>query len=132
MSGTSVDIEEFNIQKVTSFYSGFSGICLVTGTFLNVLVIWLVCTQSRSLLASFKTVMVQHCVFELVSLFAAVLVQPLFNFVRGRFAMMHNGPLRNVAQPVSFVLTEVWFATLYFCIASNVLQFVYRYLLLCR
>ncbi|KAH7722219.1 7TM GPCR protein [Aphelenchoides avenae] len=132
MSGTSMATNEVNIHGIPEFYSAASGACLVAGTFLNVFLIWLVCTQSRRELASYKVVIVQSCVLDLIALFVAVLVQPIFNFVHGRFAMVQNGPFKGLEQPYSFMLSAVWFGVFYFCIVSNVLQFVYRYLMICR
>lgn len=52
--------------------------------------------------------------------------------LEGSNVMLMNGPFRGVPQPWSFFLVEMWIFGYYFSVVSIVVQFVYRYLILCK
>lgn len=52
--------------------------------------------------------------------------------LEGSAVMLQNGPFRAVKQPWNFILAEMWVFGYYFSIVSIVVQFIYRYLILCR
>ncbi|KAI1701220.1 serpentine type 7TM GPCR chemoreceptor str domain-containing protein [Ditylenchus destructor] len=52
--------------------------------------------------------------------------------LEGSNLMLQNGIFRSARQPVNFIMAELWVFGYYYSIVSIVIQFIYRYLTLCR
>ncbi|KAI1727236.1 serpentine type 7TM GPCR chemoreceptor str domain-containing protein [Ditylenchus destructor] len=123
----------------SSHYRGFGGvysttswICFVLGSMLNGLLIWLVMKKSPRELKAYNCILVQTCVVDLFALILSVMVQPIYIMLEGSNLMLQNGLFRSTTQPVNFIMAELWVLGYYFSIVSIVIQFIYRYLTVCR
>jgi len=108
------------------------GFCFAVGVLLNGLLIWLILNKTAKEMRPYAKIMIQTAVLDICLLFVILIVQPVFIMLEGSNIMLQNGPFRESAQPWNFILSEIWIFGYYFSIVSMVVQFIYRYIVLCH
>ncbi|KAH7703164.1 7TM GPCR protein [Aphelenchoides avenae] len=115
-----------------SMYSMVSWMSFGMGLLLNAFLILLIRKRSVKEMKRYNIMLLQTCVLDIYALVVSAIVQPIYIMLEGSNVMLMNGPFRGVPQPWSFFLVEMWIFGYYFSVVSIVVQFVYRYLILCK
>ncbi|KAH7715495.1 7TM GPCR protein [Aphelenchoides avenae] len=113
-------------------YSVTSWICFTVGIVLNFALIVVVTKCSLKQLKSFGKLLIQSCVVDIYTLAISAVVQPVYIVIDGKTILLQTGPFRAVDQPWHTILILMWDFGYYFSVISIVIQFIYRYLAICR
>ncbi|KAL3101963.1 hypothetical protein niasHS_003372 [Heterodera schachtii] len=106
--------------------------CLLFGVPLNSLLIWLLLRRTSNEMRAFSQLLVQTCVVDLLVLVLAALVLPVFFVENGIGFDVMAGPLQSLPNPANHFVFMLWFGLFYFSIEGIAVQFIYRYLTICR
>ncbi|KAL3110039.1 hypothetical protein niasHT_015642 [Heterodera trifolii] len=106
--------------------------CLLFGVPLNSLLIWLLLRRTSNEMRAFSQLLVQTCVVDLLVLILAALVLPVFFVENGIGFDVMAGPLQSLPNPANHFVFMLWFGIFYFSIEGIAVQFIYRYLTICR
>uniref|UniRef100_A0A914HXN1 G protein-coupled receptor n=1 Tax=Globodera rostochiensis TaxID=31243 RepID=A0A914HXN1_GLORO len=107
-------------------------ICLLVGVPLNLLLIWLLLRRTSKEMRVYSQILVQTCVVDLLVLVLGELVQPVFFVDNGIGHDLMAGPLQIVPNPANHIVFMLWFGLFYFSTEGLAVQFVFRYLTICR
>ncbi|KAI1706123.1 serpentine type 7TM GPCR chemoreceptor srd domain-containing protein [Ditylenchus destructor] len=107
-------------------------LCAILGIFFNSLLIWMIVYRSVAEIRPYSRILLQTCVIDIYTVVTMIVVQPVFVIVSGWNVLYENGSARFLPLPYNVILFLLWHFGYYFSIVSNALQFLYRYLILCR
>uniref|UniRef100_A0A914Q0R9 G protein-coupled receptor n=1 Tax=Panagrolaimus davidi TaxID=227884 RepID=A0A914Q0R9_9BILA len=105
---------------------------IIAGSFGFVANIILIAFILRSNTKAFRKVFLQVAIIDLIFLLVTAAAEPIIMFVEGSELVVQNGYFRHIAQPYSNYMISAWIFGMYFSISSISVQFLYRYLILCR
>jgi hypothetical protein len=106
--------------------------CTILGTVLNLLLIWLIQKRTVKEMRVYSRILLQTCIADLVFLAVNELTQPIFIIDGAEAIGLLNGPLGRASTPWNFAGFTLWLFNFYFSIFGICVQFIYRYLTLCR
>uniref|UniRef100_A0A915CSE1 Uncharacterized protein n=1 Tax=Ditylenchus dipsaci TaxID=166011 RepID=A0A915CSE1_9BILA len=115
--------QTFQLATISSF---------VVGVPINCLLIWLILTKTSKTMKDYKRILLQTCILDLYVLMCGLLFQPIFTTIEDTPIIFLNGLLRNLSNPFDFVAIQFYIFGSCLTVASSVIQFAYRYLVLCR
>ncbi|KAI1698100.1 serpentine type 7TM GPCR chemoreceptor str domain-containing protein [Ditylenchus destructor] len=111
-------------------------VCFVIGMLLNSLLVVLLCKNDSALCdKSYRPIILQICIMDMLSLILLTFYMPAYvsagNYVIYYTLGFFNDVFENAALFTQIIFTAWLFSTLLFIISPSV-QFLYRYLILCR
>ncbi|CAK5083057.1 unnamed protein product [Meloidogyne enterolobii] len=106
--------------------------CLSIGVSLNILLIWLIFKQTPKEKQIYSQILLQTCIIDILLLIMGELVQPIFFVQNGVAKDIMIGQLSFLPNPFYHFVFIVWFIIFYFSLIGLGIQFIYRYLILCK
>uniref|UniRef100_A0A915EFR9 Vomeronasal type-1 receptor n=1 Tax=Ditylenchus dipsaci TaxID=166011 RepID=A0A915EFR9_9BILA len=107
-------------------------VCFVLGCFLNCLLIYLIKKKTVNEMKMYSRILLQTCFNNLYNLAISALVQPIYILEGDRSIIFHNGMLRTSPPSIQHITYLAWFLGFYFSALFLPVQFIYRYLVLCK
>uniref|UniRef100_A0A914PFR8 Uncharacterized protein n=1 Tax=Panagrolaimus davidi TaxID=227884 RepID=A0A914PFR8_9BILA len=102
------------------------------GIFANVLLIFLLSNTRVPELKNCSRIIFQIAIIDIISSVIMVIVMPIAIVINGHEFFFQNGPLQNIPQPWNHMLILLWFFFHLFSLSIVPVQFVFRYLILCK
>ncbi|KAI1712911.1 serpentine type 7TM GPCR chemoreceptor srd domain-containing protein [Ditylenchus destructor] len=130
-----LDFVDKQMNKVRLVHDLNSAACLIIGGVLNILLICLIRRKTSKEMTVYSRILLQTCIIDLYVLLIGYLLQPIFFVNEGNSSHTWNGPIRSLFHPsefIHFALFCAWIVGGFLSSASMTMQFVFRYLLLCR
>ncbi|KAI1717185.1 serpentine type 7TM GPCR chemoreceptor srd domain-containing protein [Ditylenchus destructor] len=109
-----------------------SYICLVSGITLNSLLIWLIWKKTNGGVRRYSFILLQGCIVDLIYLILASIVQPVILINGGDVLFSQFGIFRYFSRSVNCITIYIWIYAFNFTKFSPLIQFYYRYLVICR
>lgn len=110
-----------------------NAVCFVVAVFLNSLLLCLIFNRSPAELKQYSRILVQMCLLDLLAATFAFLHGPVFLLSNGSVVLYGVGPLgQSDSHLFNLMVFLPWIWALAFEQSSLSMQFIYRYLIVCR
>ncbi|KAL7075704.1 hypothetical protein ACQ4LE_005175 [Meloidogyne hapla] len=106
--------------------------CLIIGGILNLLVIWLVFKKTPKEMLVYSKIILQTSFCDLTFLIISFIVKPVLLLQDNTFMILENGFGNSFERPLNVIIYYIWIFNCFFISVGITVQFVYRYLILCR
>ncbi|KAE9553944.1 hypothetical protein FO519_002870 [Halicephalobus sp. NKZ332] len=104
----------------------------ILGFSLNSLLVYLILTTKTKELRSYSKLLLQIAICDLLGTFIIGIIQPMVVDVGKNQYMIINGFLSSTTQPLAHILCMITIFTHYFLLSSVAVQYIFRYLVICR
>uniref|UniRef100_A0AC35G8U2 Uncharacterized protein n=1 Tax=Panagrolaimus sp. PS1159 TaxID=55785 RepID=A0AC35G8U2_9BILA len=98
----------------------------------NILMLFIINTQAKNQLKQYRKVLLMNTIVDLIYSIHTILFQPTVFVVDGYFFMVMEGFFQYWPQPFTTIFCHTHLFMLYVTLTVVPVQFVYRYLLICR
>ncbi|CAD5233523.1 unnamed protein product [Bursaphelenchus xylophilus] len=110
------------------FYDLFLGILSYC---LNILVIYLARTQANKSMAEYTAIILLNSVVDIIFNTTNLITRQFVDMQDGNLFMLNTGPIGQIPQPYSSMITFSWLFSLLLTVVTVPIQFLYRYSQLC-
>uniref|UniRef100_A0A915ETQ1 G protein-coupled receptor n=1 Tax=Ditylenchus dipsaci TaxID=166011 RepID=A0A915ETQ1_9BILA len=117
---------------IDTFYTINFWLAFACGMTLNIVLIWLICKRSTNEMKAYSRILMQACIIDIYTLVVAAIGEPVYFIYEGVPMVFLNDRAAYKSEALRFTLVQLWYFGLYIATGSCAIQFLYRYLMLCR
>uniref|UniRef100_A0AC34QUE4 G-protein coupled receptors family 1 profile domain-containing protein n=1 Tax=Panagrolaimus sp. JU765 TaxID=591449 RepID=A0AC34QUE4_9BILA len=114
------------LHKINGF------VAFIVGVIGNILLIYFVWTHKSNVAKVYKRMLIQLAIIDLIFAVITVFIEPMSIVIEGNQYFIQNGFFTEMAHPWNHFLLMFWLSTFYFSFISVCIQYIFRYLVLCR
>ena len=114
-----------------NFHSFNEDVAFVIGFSLNMLLLFTITKVHAKSMKNYNILLIQCCCVDLIQSFTSFIVKPAIIFHEKNEYFLSNGFLRPIGGDVEMLGITLWAISLFFCINSMPLSYVFRYQTLC-
>ena len=104
----------------------------VFGTSSCVLLIWLILTNTSTIIKQYSRILLQTCIIDLILTILATITDALMVVENGQAYAFTIGLLKFIDFRWRYIILHVWSFIFIFNINATPIQHIYRYMVLCR
>ena len=113
------------------FHAINENLAFISGSSLNILLLIIVTRVRIKAMKNYNVLLLQCCFVDLIQVVISFIVKPVIVIHKRTLYYLSNGFLRPIGGVIEAVGIEAWSASVFFCISSMPVAYIFRYRTVC-